>query len=48
MIERKQIVVNNKLKKVLFGISVASAALSIVSISISFYLNSKKNYGRNQ
>lgn len=42
MIERKQVKVNNTLKYVLMGISIGSAVLSLVSVSISLYLSNKK------
>ena len=41
MIERKQIKVNSNLKKVLTIISIGSAILSVVSVSISLYLTNK-------
>jgi len=41
MTERKQVKVNNNLKKVLTAISIGSAILSVVSVSISLYLANK-------
>jgi hypothetical protein len=41
MIEREQVKVNKTLKHVLMGISIGSAVLSLVSVSISLYLANK-------
>jgi len=41
MLERQQIKVNKKLRNVLMGISIGSAILSVVSVSISLYLANK-------
>ncbi len=43
MIERKQIKVNNNLKKVLTIIGIGSAILSVISVSVSLYLANKRN-----
>jgi len=41
MIERKQVKVNSNLKKVLTVISIGSAILSVISVSVSLYLANK-------
>jgi len=41
--ERKQIIINKKLKNILLVISVASAVLSVVSVSISLYLTNYRS-----